>query len=285
VEFKPSPQKESVIAYADYLDVILNYDEAVTINNRMLTSFYTLPLDNNYLKARVPVPVDNGYFNIALAENPGNPGYYVFSGEGRAYSPDSSVTLTISSNQLYDEVILSITEPRKDENGNYTFEILPRDLLFKDDVEIHISPERMGIQANNVSLYYYSTRKNRWYYIGSESSGTLTGKTGGGGKFGILEDNKRPVIRRIRPKNNSRVNDRTPVFSCTITDNLSGFKHEHQLEMTIDGYWVPAYYDIDNKTFTYQVRNSLKKGQHTLRITATDRQGNRSSAVSVFTVR
>jgi len=285
VEFKPSPNKESVTPYADYLDVVLNNDENVTINDRMLASFYTLPLDDNYLKTRVPVPVDNGYFSMTLAGNPGDFGYYVFDSEGRAYSPDSSVALTLSAGQLYDKVILSITRPRQDETGDYIFEILPEDLLFKDDVEIRIFPEKLGIQTDRSSLYYHSARKNRWYYIADESSGVLAGKTGGGGKFGILKDSQRPVIRRIKPKNNSRIKDRTPLLSCSITDNLSGFKYEHQLEMTIDGYWVPAYYDIDNKTFTYQVRNRLKRGRHTLKITAVDRQGNKTGAISVFTVR
>ncbi|MCP4583313.1 MAG: M23 family metallopeptidase [candidate division Zixibacteria bacterium] len=285
VEFRPSPDKESVIPYADYLDVVLNNDEAVTVNERMLTSFYTFPLNNNYLKAQVPVPVDNGYFKMALAENPGNIGYYTFDNGGRAFSPDSSVALSLSPDQLYSKVILSITEPRKDEKGDYIFEILPGELLFKAEVEIRIHPERLGIQGNKASLYYYSVKKSRWFFIGDESSESLIGKTGGGGRFGILKDSQKPVIRRIRPKNKSRVKDRTPILSCAITDNLSGFKHENQLEMTIDGYWVPAYYDIDNKTFSYKVRNKLKKGQHKLRITAIDRQGNKASAASVFTIR
>ena len=54
--------------------------------------------------------------------------------------------------------------------------------------------------------------------------------------------------------------------------------------MTIDGLWVPAFYDIDNKSYAYQVRHGLSSGRHLLKITAEDNQGNQAEAISRFTI-
>jgi hypothetical protein len=241
-------------------------------------------LPNNYVKALIPVPTNNGYFEMSLNGNHDNLGYYVFDSGGTAYSPDSSVMISLAREQIYNKVILRITNPEKDAQGNYYFEIQPEQLLLKNPATINILPEKPGISPDKFSLYYSSPNKDRWYYIGIRSGSNIEGQTSGGGKFGILKDIKPPSITGVRPKNGSHITDKTPSLSGVITDDLSGLKEETQLEMTIDGIWVPAYYDIDSHKYSYQVRNNLSKGSHKFSITAVDNQGNKAVVTSIFTV-
>jgi len=285
VQFNPMARRESVKPYADFLDVVLRADSMIAIKDKMLSDFYTIALPNNFVKALVPVPTANGYFEIALDGYHGDLGYYVFNSGGTAYSPDSSVSINLSREQIYNKAILKVTNPEKDSQGNYYFEILPEELLLKNAATININSKYLGISPDKFSLYYYWPSKDKWYYIGTRSTSRIEGETSGGGKFGILKDNQPPSITRVRPKNGRLISDKTPNLSCVITDDLSGLKEETQLEMTIDGIWVPAYYDIDTKAFSYQVRNRLKTGRHKLRITAVDNQGNKAAVMSTFTVK
>lgn len=284
IEFNLNTGGEFVNAYADYLEVVLSGDESIMANDIPLENFYNLPLPGGFNKATVPVPVENGYFRISLNSMPSEYGYYRLNSGGMVFSPDSSIKIEIKENHLYDPTIIKISMPKRVSKG-YEFDIYPDVLLFKNAVDIKVDKDRLNISPVKSSLYYYWPSKNRWIYIGNNSAGLLKGESGGGGRFGILEDIKGPSIYSVRPKHNSSISDRTPYLSCRVVDDLSGIKEEVQLEMSIDGVWVPAYYDIDSKEFGYQVKNPLKKSTHALRIRAVDNQGNESISVSRFTIR
>lgn len=284
VEFDPMVKQESVIPYADFLEVVLNADSLMAVKSKMLSDFDTFALPNNFVKALIPVFTANGYFDIGLDEVHSDWGYYVFNSGGNTYSPDSSVMISLSSEQLYDKTILKITRPGKNAQGNFNFEITPQGLLLKKAATINIRAQQLGVSPDKFSLYYYSPGNDRWYFIGNRAKSSIEGETSGGGKFGILKDIKPPAITGVKPKNGSHITDKTPNLSCVITDNLSGLKEETQLEMTIDGIWVPAYYDIDSKEFSYKVRNKLTRGSHQLSITAIDNQGNQAVVTSTFTI-
>lgn len=285
IEFAPEMESESVVPFADYLDVIVKKDMPIRVNELHLGNFENVPLLDNYFRALIPVPVTSGYFKLNLNDTSGGQGFYVFNSTGRAYSPDSTISLYITSQNLYGNAIIEITEPMTEKSGAVTFNIRPEGLLLKQPVVINVDPVRTGFDSTYLSLYYYSQSKDKWFYIGDDSLHKLDGRTGGGGKFGFLEDKKPPSITRVRPANNTSTTDRTPLLSCYVNDDLSGLSRENQLEMTIDNIWVPAEYDIDTRSLTYQVRGSLKSGVHTLRVTATDNQGNRNRAVAKFTIK
>jgi len=285
VNFTPVAESESVAPYADYLDIVIRKDLPIRVNEMHLGNFENVPILNNYYQALIPVPVTNGYFKLNLDVMTDEPGYYVFGTGGKVYSPDSSISMAIAGDDLYGRTIMKITQPNAEKSGGLTFNIQPQGLLFKNPVLIDINPERNGLDSTYSSLYYYSPSKNRWFYIGNSSLAKPDGKTGGGGKFAVFVDKKPPSITRVKPANNSSMRGRTPILSCHVNDNLSGFDNETQLVMTIDNIWVPAEYDIDTKTFAYQVRGSLKPGLHVLRVTAVDNQGNRAAAVSNFTIK
>ena len=284
IVFDPEVDSEYVVPYADYYEVILPV-ELVTSSRIEKTGVAEIfPLNNQFMRISKQV-LQVHWSQIPLfGYRLDTSHYFLFHSGGQVNSPDSKILINLEDHQLYGPTVIQITEPIQNDTGGYTFKILPQNLLFKDNVEIIAISKQLDIDTDHASLYYYSSNKDKWFFIGTKSSDSLTGETLGGGKFGILVDDIPPEIRRLRPRNNGKIKDSTPLLSCEITDDLSGLKQETQLEMTIDGTWVPAYYDIDDKSFTYQVRSPLKKGRHTLRASAIDNQGNRSTAVSRFTI-
>jgi len=282
--FNPRQESSEVIPHADYLEIFALKTDLSALNDYESHYLDIMPLNDNYVKVMAPVLSNDVFFEPELLIKSGSNGFYIFNSGGTAYSPDSTIRLQVMKNHLYCPTIMQITQPVFDGAGGYTFDILPPDLLFKDDVIIRVERNKLALKASHSSLYYYSYKKDKWYFISEKSDDFIKGVTRGGGKFGILIDDMPPRIRRVRPKNNNKIKNRTPLLSCKITDDLSGFKKETQFEMTIDGIWVPAYYDIDHETFSYQVKNPLKTGWHTLQITVVDNQGNKSNAASRFRV-
>jgi hypothetical protein len=284
IAFDPFVDGENAGVFNDYLDITISQDDPMTANEIPLSNFYSLPLPGGYKKVMVPVPVENGFFKVDLEDIPNLQGVYVLNSGGMVYSPDSSIYLDIPGNYLYEKSVVYISNPYREDKG-IIFNIYPDNLLFQGNVTIHIDSHNLNLDPGKASVYYYSTIRNKWFYVGKQNQRVIEGETMGGGKFGILDDIRPPSISRLNPRNGGVTSDRTPYLNCRIVDDLSGIKTENQLKMTIDGIWVPAYYDIDSKEFGYQVKNSLKRGTHSLRVEATDNQGNKRSAVSKFTIR
>lgn len=286
VVFKPGLNSPIVAPYADYLEIIFSIEEDLFVNGLkvIFSGRDIFPLGGAFYKTLIPVSVKNSLLKLKSGENQIGDDYFIFDKSGCAYSPDSTVVINFSEKDLFGLTMLAITIPRPDANGGYIFDIIPGELLFNGEVDIKILPEKLGLDIAYAALYYYSSLKDKWYYIGAGPQNHLSGRTRGGGKFGILIDETPPAISRLRPKNGTIIRNRKPKLSCIITDDLSGFKKERQFEMTIDGIWVPAYYDIDNEVFFYQVKYSLKPGRHTLKVKAIDNQGNKATAVSRFTI-
>ena len=284
VSFNPSVKHENVTAYADLLELIIKDDDPVRIDDVPLHDYYALPLPGGYKKILVPTPTTNGYFTLALKDNPSPSTYYAINSSARVYSPDSSVYLDLTDDYLYGPTLIYITDPVV-EKAAISFSISPDDLLFRNKVTINFNSGKFNLKQAKTSLYYYSPGKNRWYYVGKQSGELIKGETTGGGKFGLIEDNQPPTISRVKPGGGRTTTDRTPYLSCSIDDDLSGISKESQLEMLIDGLWIPAYYDIDSRKFSYQVQHPLRTGNHVLQINAIDNQGNKASVKAKFTIK
>jgi len=280
--FRPETDSAKIVPFADYYKVLLpGYFNITDLYN---TELEPKLADNRINNGLMPVFNDTGYVELKPEFQQAIDGYYVFNDGGTVYSPDSIIKISLKKDQLYGSTAIRITNPRLDDSGNYIFEILPEDILFKSAVKVQIDADKLSVDSEYASLYYYWQKKDKWVFLGDESVKTISGETMGGGKFAAITDDIPPVIGKVRPRNKGRTNDATPFLSCRIMDNLSGFKKETQFTMTIDGIWVPAYYDIDSHLFSYQVRNPLKSGKHILRISAVDNQGNIAKAISRFII-
>ena len=166
--------------------------------------------------------------------------------------------------------------------GAKLFQIQPEYLIAKNSIKYKIDLNRIDINTDNIGVYGYAARSDRWGFITSSNDGIISFDGKGLGRLALIEDSTPPKITRLRPK--GRIKSRQPNLSCIISDDLSGVNTNGRLIMEIDGIWVPAEFDNDTKSFSYKVKNNLRSGKHTLKITAYDRQGNVKTATRVFTI-
>jgi hypothetical protein len=118
----------------------------------------------------------------------------------------------------------------------------------------------------------------------NEETKTISAKIDYFAAFALLEDSDPPRLSRLYPSSGSSLTDRTPRIFAQLKDDLSGIVSEDDIEVTIDGIWVPAEYDYEAEHLFYQVRSPLKYGKHTLIVSATDACGNETVRRSVFTI-
>jgi len=284
INYVADPDSQAVFAYADHFVIVHSRADEVIINDQQVWPLASIPFPNNYIKEIIPVTPSPDAIRLQPGGSYHPEQYAVFNSGGTVMSPDSAIAIELADSHLYGPTVLAITQPLPDNTGGYRFSILPENALFAATAAIKVSPARLGIDRSIYSVYYFLENKADWIYVGQASASDIGGETNGGGNFGILPDSRPPTITSIRPGNSSTTIESAPKLSCRIDDDLSGISKETQLEMTIDGLWVPAFYDIDNKTFTYQVRHGLSRGRHVLNIMAVDNQGNKAEATSRFTI-
>jgi len=202
-----------------------------------------------------------------------------------AYSPDSTLSLLFNVGSAYyrSYIFPSAGENEKWQGYDITsFSVEPSYLLADRPVKFRFDLIKLGKIGGKTGAYGYSSAHDKWGFIGTgEKSIEADGL--GLGKVALIDDNDPPAIHSIKPSNSTK--SRRPLLSCTIEDKLSGISMEKPPEMWIDGIWVPAEYDLDTKRFAYQVRGSLKTGRHSIKISATDNQGNQSSKIGNFSIK
>lgn len=214
--------------------------------------------------------------------------FLFLAGNGKrvsAISPDSALTLIVNDNSLFYPAYLfpSVGNAAKVMgNAAIVYDIEPSNLLANKPITFQFDLKRLGLDGKRMGVYGYSSLKNKWGFIGTNSGSLLAIEGFGLGKVALVEDNDPPKIKSIRPR--GRIKSRKPLLSCVITDDISGVKLDSTPQMWIDGFWVPAEYDIDTKKFTYLVRNNLKRSKHTIVIEAVDKQGNKKRKTSSFTI-
>jgi len=102
---------------------------------------------------------------------------------------------------------------------------------------------------------------------------------------GVYRDTIPPTIRITSPRPDMVVRVRRPLLVASVRDDGSGFaKSDEAMEMRLNGAWVPAEYDPEKDTLTYQPAAALSLGRHTLVVRARDRVGNERSASLEFTM-
>jgi hypothetical protein len=104
------------------------------------------------------------------------------------------------------------------------------------------------------------------------------------GTFALLEDGIEPLIWRLRPRDGAAMVERRPVLSAKVRDTGSGIGSELDVILKLDGQRLISRYDPPVEAVVFQPREPLEPGQHVLEVEVVDRAGNRSQAVSRFTV-
>jgi hypothetical protein len=200
-------------------------------------------------------------------------------------SPDSTLTISFQENSAYYPAYVFPSKGVKTSTAagpGIVYNIQPDVFLADTPLKLSFDVAKLGIAGKMIGAYGYSSGTGGWNFIGKINGDRLEANAFGLGKLALLEDNDPPKISSVSPSGISKT--RTPLISCTVGDRISGLALDSGLNMTIDGVWVPAEYDIDGSRFSYKVKSPLKAGKHTVEIKALDNQGNSTTKVTEFSV-
>lgn len=167
-----------------------------------------------------------------------------------------------------------------------SYEFFPQSVPFMKKATITYDIGSYDGERSKLGIYEV-VKEGDFEFLGNrldEEMKTISAKIDYFAAFVLLEDSDPPRLSRLYPSSGSTLKDRTPRIFAQLKDDLSGIVSEDDIEVTIDGVWVPAEYDYEAEHLFYQVRSSLKYGKHTLVVLVTDACGNETVRRSVFTI-
>jgi len=166
------------------------------------------------------------------------------------------------------------------------YEFFPQTVPFMKKAKLSYDLTSCQGERSNLGIYEIE-QDSSFEFLGNlfeDDSNTISAEIDYFATFVLLEDTEPPQISRLYPSSGSKLTNRSPRIFTQLRDDLSGVVREDDIEVTIDGVWVPAEYDYETEGLQYRVPGPLKYGKHTLVVSATDACGNRTIRKSVFTI-
>ncbi|KPJ49146.1 MAG: hypothetical protein AMJ41_03505, partial [candidate division Zixibacteria bacterium DG_27] len=182
--------------------------------------------------------------------------------------------------------IEDVKAPPSGELVSPAYEFFPQTVPFIEKATLSFDLARHQGERFRVGIYELEA-DSTFEFLGNQfddDSSTISAKIDYFATFVLLEDSEPPRISRLYPSSGSKLTHRTPRIFAQLRDDLSGIVREDDIEVTIDGAWVPAEYDYETEELSYRVPRPLKYGKHTLVVSATDACGNKTIRRSVFTI-
>ena len=89
-----------------------------------------------------------------------------------------------------------------------------------------------------------------------------------------MVDRLKPYVRASTPRPGSTIKSRRPLLRARVQDKGSGIEGSDSISMSIDGIAIYGEYDYEADWVSYRLHNPLSYGNHTVKVTVTDRMGN-----------
>ncbi len=285
IHFTADPKSDDFFCFGDYLAITVDRAQELYLNGNRIEdgNFNLSDIDGKFVQGLIPLPARTD--KIEITDGNGRSVYkvHLIGGDKIVHSADSLIRLSIAERNLYGRSPIRITDLTR-KNDRYLFKIEPVDLLFRENAAVSVKLPDSTPRTDKMGIYWINPTDEKPVFMTRFDSPTKEFFVGSGGDFAIIEDRQPPSITNISPAPGSAVRTRTPRIECRISDDLSGFSREWQLEIKIDDLWVPADYDITTETYTYQIANPLRQGEHFVSIKATDNQGNTKTATVKFAI-
>jgi len=209
---------------------------------------------------------------------------------GSATSQDSLFQATFFPGSVYDTLLcwIDTVSAHPGKNGNQVskiYRIYPETEPLQDSISVEFKYQTYVEKIEQYGVY--SWRDGKWLFLGNQISGrdAICADSRKLSDFCLMKDQKPPVIKNVFPGNGGRFRSSSVDWlKASVSDALSGIRDDLSIQVRLDEVPVLAEYCGIKKTLRYQLRQPLKPGRHQVRITATDRAGNVSTAVSEFTI-
>ncbi|MBI2943442.1 MAG: T9SS type A sorting domain-containing protein [Candidatus Wallbacteria bacterium] len=130
----------------------------------------------------------------------------------------------------------------------------------------------------------YSLRDGKWRPVASRREGAkLVAAVADTGPFGLFADQAPPSLSLLEPAAGDTLETSRPTVRAALSDAGSGVE-PGACSVVIDGVARPAIYDESAAELAWTADRSLAPGQHSLRVEAADRAGNKSATGATFAV-
>jgi hypothetical protein len=207
---------------------------------------------------------------------------------GLLTSDDGKATVSFAAGDIYEAGVYSLTTGSaggKSRALTRLYTLAPRDIPFARDLRLNIDIPKTTIPVDKLAIY--RGFGGSWSFEGQEREKgwlALRATIKSVGSFAILADQTAPVIADVTPGKDAVIAHRRPTIRFQASDNLSGIGSEEDLQMIIDGRWVPVEYDPDLGAAKARPRWDLDPGVHRVEIVARDRCGNEARFERRFTI-
>jgi len=213
---------------------------------------------------------------------------------GRTDFLGGKVSLGLSDADLYysetfKAVEISDNKDTADYKVIYQFELLPLFTFFKDAISLEVKLGDVGNFTPSKYCLGWEDIDGKYLFCGNSlnnDSTVVSCDIGSTGKFALVVDNIPPQLELIEPRDGAIIKSGKNVrIQYRMKDNFSGLGNERDLQLYLDGKWVPAEYDPDRDLIEFIPPFVLKGGRHSLYLIVVDRCANKSELKNGFVVR
>jgi hypothetical protein len=205
---------------------------------------------------------------------------------GKAKSADDVMEVFIGRDALYDTTWIMISPDSSlvvPGEVEAVYRVEPRDQPLAGEVTVSLRIPGEIREQPGWGVYYFANKRG-WTFLGHEQHGqVLSAKSDDWEIFGLVRDTVPPAINNASLGDGDTLRTATPRFAFSVNDEMSGV-NMNALQMTLDADTIPAEFDSPRARFFFQPWWKLARGDHILRITASDRIGNSSERVIHFTI-
>ncbi len=234
-----------------------------------------------------PLVIRTGNFESQL---PAPDGMLVVPGAAAEFvSSDSLLTLRTDGNTFYDTVFVRVTPisspdlPEGVELMAGPYRIDPEYLPYRSSLEVIFA----GSPLPHAGIYYLDRRKGKWQYLETryQASEGYTTEILSGEVVALLLEYTPPLISNLVPENGGiyRTGELKSI-SFNVKDTFSGINGEKNVSVFLNGNPLIFEYNLYRQNALYEFIDTLKPGQYTLTITATDNAENEKTVTRAFQV-
>ncbi len=187
---------------------------------------------------------------------------------------DNGADLNIPANALYCSCCVNIkADSEKVENSfSKTYNVGDKTIPLQKLVTLTVKPDTVLPDSLNKKLYLAIVDdKGKTYYAGGEfKDGVISLKTRDFGKYTVMIDTVKPVIKPLNIPSSGNVSRNTTI-KIKIKDSVSGIKSYNGY---LNGKWILMEYEPKQSLLTYSIDTLMKKGENDFKLVIEDNRGN-----------
>ena len=129
---------------------------------------------------------------------------------------------------------------------------------------------------NKMNVCYYQNNKWNPLYTVRDETKVISAEIKRGSIIGVIIDDKIPEIDNVVPRNNATYNlGDMENFEIYLKDNFSGINYDNGINLTVNEKNILTGYNIyQKKILTVRLKDYLKIGKNTYRLTVSDNSNN-----------